>query len=318
MNSSTQNKTIIISGANGYFGGIACQYFETQGWHVLKAMRQDGADIFLDLDQPNEFAKQKIGAEVDLFIHAAAAHEVTCREQPYRSIFQNVVGTKAALDFCVSNGIENFVYLSTFHVFGHPVGRIDELSQPLPANDYGLSHLQAEEYVQMYTRENKIKGMVVRPSNFFGTPADLNKFNRWTLTPLAFCREAVENKQIVLRTPGFQKRNFVSVLDICAVIQSASTYIQEAPLLHISGPDTLSIRGLAQLVHDTMHNHLNEDIQLVIPEGIPTDESFIYTSRYLSKFYQPTRRIEDFMIDFCKKIRLEFAPIARLLIPVAN
>ena len=310
MKPDTPSKTVIISGANGYFGGIACQYFEDQGWRVLKATRQDGADIRLDLDQPEAFSTQRVDSQVDLFIHAAAAHEITCREQPFRAIFQNVAGTRAALDFCLSNGIQKFVYLSTFHVFGRPTGQIDELTPPLPGNDYGLSNLQAEEYVQLYTRQKKLQGMVVRPSNFFGIPFDLHQCKRWTLTPLAFCREAVENKQIVLRTPGFQQRNFVSILDICAAIHAASSQIQEIPLLHISGPNTLSIRRLAQLVQQSMRDHLNEEIRLMIPDGQPTDENFVYTSRYLNTLHQPTEKIEDFIASFCKKLNQELALLA--------
>ncbi|MDJ0702087.1 MAG: NAD(P)-dependent oxidoreductase [Leptolyngbyaceae cyanobacterium MO_188.B28] len=310
MKSDTQSKTVIISGANGYFGGIACQYFEAQGWKVLKATRQDGADIRIDLDQPKAFSSLKIDAQADLFIHTAAAHEVTCREQPYRAIFQNVAGARAALDFCVSNGIPKFVYLSTFHVFGCPTGPIDELTQPLPANDYGLSNLQAEEYVQLYTRQQKLHGMVVRPSNFFGIPADLSQCKRWSLTPLGFCRDAVEKKQIVLRTPGFQQRNFVSVLDICAAIHATFPHIQELPLLHISGPNTLSIRRLAQLVQQAMRDRLSQEITLTIPDGSPPDESFEYTSRYLNNFYQPKDKIEDFLGAFCPKLFQELALIA--------
>ena len=185
------NKTVVISGANGYFGGIACQYFQEQGWSVLKATRQTGADIYCDLDHPEQLCTTKIDCHADVFIHAAAAHEVTCREQPYRSIFYNVAGTKAALDFCVLNNIQHFVYLSTFHVFGNPQGIIDESTVPCPLNDYGLSHLQAEQYVQMYNKAKKVKGLVVRPSNFFGIPANLQACDRWTLIPLAFCRVTV-------------------------------------------------------------------------------------------------------------------------------
>lgn len=299
----TKKKAVIISGANGYFGSIACTYFQSQGWQVLKAIRQNSSGILLDLDRPEEFAKQKIDSQVDLFIHAAAAHEVTCREHPYRSIFHNTIGTKAILDFCVSNRIKNFVYLSTFHVFGHPTGKIDELTLPLPANDYGLSHLQAEEYVQMYTRENKISGMIIRPSNFFGIPESLNKFKRWTLTPLAFCREAVEQKKIVLKTPGFQMRNFISVFDICAALNSVIAHIEDIPLLHIPGPDDFSIRELAQLVQKVMHTHFAQEIELVIPEGERLAQGFVYQSCYLSDFYQPKQRLEDFIIDFCHQLR---------------
>lgn len=302
MKSDTHNKTVIISGANGYFGGIACQNFQKWGWQVLSATRQPGADIFLDLDHPEDFSEQKIDTPVDLFIHAAAAHEVTCRKQPYRSIVQNVAGTKAALEFCIANSIQKFVYLSTFHVFSHLNGRIDELTQPSPANDYGLSHLQAEEYVQMYTREQKIQGMVVRPSNFFGIPVDVEQCKRWTLTPLAFCKDAIEQKQIILKTPGFQKRNFVAISDICTVIHRAFPRIQEFPLLHISGPDTISIRDLAHLIQKVMSNYLNQEIDLIIPDGKCIEQNFAYTSCYLDNIYLPSLKIESFIIDFCQQL----------------
>ncbi len=288
--------TVIISGANGYFGRVAQRYFAKQGWQVLKASRSADADIPFDLDQPNEIAQASSAA--DLFIHAAAAHEVTCRQAPYRSIEQNVSGTRAALEFCVANDIPKFIYMSTFHVFGSPQGTIDETIPPFPGNDYGLTNRLAEEYVNLYTRQKKLKGMVLRPSNFFGIPADIQRCQRWSLTPLAFCREAVEQKKIVLRTPGYQKRNFISVLDLCRVIQLAAEQIEDYPLLHVAGPDTLSIRELAQLVQTTMAS-LHQNVILELPDGQQSGEGFTYTSLYLSQLYQPQHRINAFIADFC-------------------
>jgi len=306
INSIKNGRTVIISGANGYFGDIACHHFISQGWRVLKAMRQQEADIHFDLDVPDIFAQQRIDTKVDLFIHAAGANEVASREYPYRSIFHNVAGTKAALDFCLVNGIENFVYLSTIHVFGEPIGIIDESTQPLPAyhyGTYGLSKLQGEEYVRMYTRCGKIKGMVIRPSNFFGIPVNIDKFKRWTLTPLSFCKQAVEEKKIVLKTPGFQQRNFVSVVDICSAIENVLNSIEDVPLLNLAGLDTLSIRSLAELVKKVMLMHLNEEIELILPESDPEIQSFQYTSCYLNKLYFPVNRIEDFLINFCQILK---------------
>lgn len=301
-------KKLIISGANGYIGAIACKYFENKGWQVLKACRQDNADIWCDLDSPEQFAGLTVDSNIDLFIHAAAAHEVTCKEQPYRSIYQNVAGTRAALDFCVKNNIERFIYLSTFHVFGYPQGEIDESVDPLPVNDYGLSHLQAEQYVQMYTREGRIKGMVIRPSNGYGIPVDLDNFKRWTLVPVDFCREAIENHKIVLKTPGLQKRNFVPITEVCRIMEKSYLLMDKINLLHIYGANTISIRSLAELVQNVMRNHFNEEVELVIPpntSSLPSSKSgeFTYTSKYLQKIYEPRDKIEDFIIDFCTLLK---------------
>lgn len=298
---SRQN-TVIISGANGYFGAIATQYFHTHGWRVLKATRQETADIYFNLDNPKAFAQQRVAVDVDLFIHAAAAHEVSCHHQPYQSIGQNIIGTKAALDFCVINKIPRFIYLSTFHVFGYPQGDIDENTLPLPKNDYGLSHLQAEEYVQMYNRDNKVHGTVLRPTNFFGIPVDLDHFQRWSLTPLAFCREATTSHQIILKTPGFQQRNFISILDICAVIERIGLRQLDLPLLHIYGRDTLSIRELAQLVKKVMRKSFQQEVTLLIPDGSQREVGFNYYSRYLPEIYQPRYHLEGFVASFCQKL----------------
>ena len=297
------NKTVVISGANGYFGGIACQYFHEQGWSVLKATRQTGADIYCDLDHPEQLAKTKTDYHADVFIHAAAAHEVTCREQPYRSIFYNVAGTRAALDFCVLNNIQHFVYLSTFHVFGNAQGMIDESTVPCPLNDYGLSHLQAEQYVQMYNKAKKVKGLVVRPSNFFGIPANLQACDRWTLIPLAFCREAVETNRIILKTAGLQERNFVSVQDICEAIEKAVD-VEDLETLHVFGQDTLSVKGLAELVQTVMRDELGKDISIKSPPishvQSPQDiTSFTYTSLYLHKLMQSKDKTKDFIATLC-------------------
>ena len=144
-------KSIIVSGASGYLGSALCNHFYEQNWKVIKAGRNIADDIHFDLNFPKKIAQNKINEKADLFIHTAAANEVFCKEYPYESILYNVLGTKAAIDFCCLNKINKFVYISTFHVFGNPQDLINEKTIPTPVNDYGLTHLQAEQYVDLYT-----------------------------------------------------------------------------------------------------------------------------------------------------------------------
>ena len=297
-------KTVIISGATGYFGGIASSYFNSIGWKVLKATRNDEADIYFDIENPKLISKTKLDEKVDLFIHAAASHEVECKDEPYKAIFKNVIGTKAALDFCVNNNIENFIYLSTFHVFGEPEGILTETSIPYPANDYGLSHFQAEEYINMYRRQNKIKSLILRPSNFYGIPSKIQEFKRWTLVPFAFSRDAVLNEKIILHTSGNQYRNFVSVKDICRVIEHSLPKMDQLSLVHIVGNDSISIRSLAYLVKRVMNEYFNENIDIVInsKDKISTKD-YKFTSLYLNEIYKPADSIEYFILNFIKQLK---------------
>ncbi|MEH7084167.1 NAD(P)-dependent oxidoreductase [Neobacillus drentensis] len=295
------NNKVLISGANGFFGQIACEFFLEKGWNVLRATRYPDADFHFDLDQPIEFGKIKTDEKIDLFIHAAAAHEVKCIHQPYQSISQNILGTKAALDFCVKNKIKKFVYLSTFHVFGNPAGVINEETKPSPLNDYGLSHLQAEEYVHMYEQLGMLKGYVLRPTNFFEIPSNLTQFNRWTLVPFAFCKEAIEKKQIKLNTTGMQMRNFISVLDILNTILEIVNKDHDVSLLHLPGPSTFTIRELALLVKDKAHDYLNLKVNVILPVSVKETmkiNSFNYESLYLNKIYKPKEHISEFVVKF--------------------
>ena len=295
-------KTVLITGANGYFGGVACNFFKNKGWKVLKATRNNNCDIFYDLDHLVYIPRIYVTNKIDVMIHAAAAHEIVCREKPYQSIFYNVAGTRATLDFAIANNIEKFVYLSTFHVFGQPNGIIDENRKPFPLNDYGLTHLQAEEYVQMYSNLKGIKTLIVRPSNFIGIPAHLDQCERWTLTPLGFVREAIENGAINLLTTGSQKRNFVSINDICSVIYNAISEMRFS-LLHVPGPDTLSILDLANMVKEILETYYDKSVTVKVPYGGANETNdFEYRSIFLDSIYNPIDQVKDFLIRFTQKV----------------
>lgn len=273
-------KTVLISGARGYFGAIACDYFRGRGWTVLRATRRAGDDVLFDLDRPELFAALRLDQPVDLFIHAAAAHEVACAQEPYKAASQNVAGTLAALDFAQANRIPRFAYLSTFHVFGRPAGLLNEATPPTPANVYGLTHLQAEACVEMYRRTGRVDGFSVRPANFYGVPASLDGFNRWTLTPLAFPKEALEKGGIVLKSPGHQRRNFVFVESLCELIERNALSPNPHPLLHAAGSEVLSIRDLARLVAEVVGERTGRSVAVTVPEGENREVPFEFTSRF--------------------------------------
>jgi UDP-glucose 4-epimerase len=294
-------KKVIISGANGYFGAIATKYFAASNeWEVLRATRTEDGDIYFNIDNPDELSNKKMEEKVDLLIHAAAANDLVCSQDPYLCQTRNVIGTKAALDFCVLNRIEKFVYLSTSHVFGNLTGVINEDSIPYPVNDYGLSHLQAEEQVRMYERNRSIQSLIIRPSNFFGVPNNIMEHRNWLPASLSFCKNAVTKGEIQLLTPGYQKRNFVSINDICQVIYYGIEQMNQFPLVHVSGPNTFRIRDLAYQVQQVMKNKFNKNIEVIIPDGNVFEDNFSFESKYINNIYTPKDRINDFIEQLCR------------------
>jgi len=297
-------KKILISGSNGFVGSVLSNYFRTRGWNVIEATRSNNhKHILFDLDNPEQITNYKLNESVDIFLHLAASNEVTCHKNPFLCISRNVLGTKAALDFSLNNNINKFIYISTFHVFGNPSGKLNELSTPLPSNDYGLSHLQAEEYVKMYARQTSLKTMIIRPTNLYELPSTFNNFNRWTLTPFAFCKDAIQNGEIKLSTSGQQLRNFLSVHDLAKIIEHSISQFDKYPLLHCYGSDTLKIKELAILVQKILSEQFNRHVKVVIPESAvnkPTE--FQFESLYLESVYKPTQKIGSFLSLLCKEL----------------
>jgi UDP-glucose 4-epimerase len=296
------SKTVVISGATGLVGSQMVKHFGDRGWRVLTAGRVAGADLHFDLDNPESLASTLLPCGADFFVHAAASNEIECRETPYRSDARNILGTKAALDFCVVNRIPQFCYISTFHVFGHPSGVIDEDTMPAPVDDYGLSHLAAEECVRAYARSRSwLHAFIVRPSNIYGLPVSLNGFRRWSLVQYGLCREAVMQGSITLRTSGFQLRNFVAAEDLCGTVERmADDQARIVSLVHAAGPDTLSIRELAGKIRDYVAAQGGARVDITYGADEPASSEFQFRSRLDTlSIPLPQRHIDEFLAAFC-------------------
>jgi UDP-glucose 4-epimerase len=299
---SDHAKTALISGATGLVGSQVVKHFVDRGWRVLTAGRGAGADLHFDLDNPESFASTQLPSGADLFVHAAASNEIECRETPYRSDARNILGTKAALDFCVANQVPQFCYVSTFHVFGKPSGAIDEDSTPAPIDDYGSSHLAAEEFVRAYARNRSwLHAFVVRPSNIYGLPASVKGFHRWSLVQYGLCREAVMQGSITLRTCGSQLRNFVAAEDLCEMVEyMTDNRAQSVFLVHAAGPDTLSIRDLAVRIQDCATTQTGTRVDISYGVDEPASSEFQFRSRLdTSSIPLPKRHIDEFLAAFC-------------------
>ncbi len=298
-------KSVIISGRSGYFGSLASSYLNCMGVDVFSAGRHATDDYKFDLDRPAEFSELKVNRQVDTFIHAAATNEVDCVRDPYTTVTRNVTATRSALDFCVKNEIKNFIYISTFHVYGANGGNIHELTSPRPLNDYGLTHLMAEEFVNMYHRKGLVRGTSFRPSNMFDPPLSISDFGRWSLIPFSFCREAVNSRKIVLKSHGLQQRNFVSVRDIVTSILLTVDGKIDSTVVNVPGVDTLSVRGFAYLVQKYAKEILDIDVQVIYPDGENNEPALQYESKHIDPVKLGFSRVDDHVRQFLELVQNE-------------
>lgn len=218
---------ILITGANGFIGSYLAAYFLQKGDSVMASSRQFNDSTkellakatLLELDVLNKEVLGKLSVDADVIIHTATANDIVSKDT-LKGIELSALGTKNMLDFALQNNIPKVVVFSTLQVYGTELnGRIDEHSPLHYQNDYGLNHLFGEMYAEMYARQGKLKAVSVRPSNVYGRILT-DAFNRWSLVPGCFCKEAVESGTITIKSSGLQMRNFVNLQNLSRAVDS--------------------------------------------------------------------------------------------------
>lgn len=270
---------VMITGASGFIGAYLTEYLLKRNFQVIACAR-DILKLPKWSDYPN-VEKRKLdvlnqselslfgGESLDWVIHTATSNDILSKDTS-AGIILSAIGTKNMLDFCVSNQVPNFMFFSTFQVYGTELnGKIDEESPLLCQNDYGLNHIFGEQYVEMYARQGKINGVVIRPSNIYGrfsSPA----INRWTLVPGCFCKEAYESQTITLLSSGKQTRNFVSLENLSkAVLSIISNIRNQYNIFNIASTQYFSMVEVAQLVQNIYHQRYKNPIELIIKGANP-------------------------------------------------
>lgn len=296
-----RTKTIMISGANGYIALHLARALRQAGHRVLTALRGAGGDFVMDFSVPGQVAALKADG-IDAMIHTVSPNETLYKTNPLRAVAEQSAGIHAALDFCRGNHIPDFIYFSSFHVFGRSTGQLVETTPTAPMNDYGLGHCIAEQTALLYDRRGDVNAWILRPSNVFGVPLDLEAFRRWNLIPFAFCREAAEHGCITLMTPGNQLRNFVGIEDVCqGVLQVLDNRYPER-ILHLYGRQTLSVFDFAQLVQRVAYDALGLPIRILRPDGQDCATEFAFTSLY--DYFSATQGLDSYIQDMLQTLLL--------------
>lgn len=117
-------ETILITGAGGYVGSNAAEYFVRRGFHVVGTARArvadrlkgSGAEV-LQADLADSGATEALFARrIDYVVHIAARVSEVGKDAWFRSANYEMVQRLATLS--MRHGVKRFVYLSTADVYG--------------------------------------------------------------------------------------------------------------------------------------------------------------------------------------------------------
>ena len=216
---------ILITGGFGYLGGRIAKSLSSQGHNIILGSRKSRSSPgwlktakIVKIKWDSLKSLEEIVKDVDIIIHASGMNAQDCEDNPDMALKVNGVATSNLLMAAIKQKVGRFIYLSTIHVYGAPLtGRITEDSPTKASHPYATSRQAGEDAVLTESKKGNIKGIVVRLSNAFGPPT-YNDVNCWMLLINDLCKQAVNHQKIVLNSSGRQKRDFISLTNVCDAI----------------------------------------------------------------------------------------------------
>ena len=148
-------------------------------------------------------------------------------------------------------------------------GKVDELTGPSPGNMYALTHLMCESLLEMLWSSSRLNSTVLRLANGFGPPTFPSSSFSW-LAMNDFCRSAVQDGVILLKSDGAALRDFIFVEDVCRAVELAAVNCAlGSNVYNVASSHTISILEAAHLVADLCSKLTGSPVEVRVPSGLP-------------------------------------------------
>jgi len=272
---------VLITGGFGYLGGRVGQFLASKDSYKvhLGSRNQQKSATWLpqaDVVQTTwkshaELVQNCSGS--DAVIHFAGMNAEDCLAASVDALDINGLGTARLVDAAIQAGVKRFIYLSTAHVYGSPLsGIITEEICPKSLHPYATSHRAGEDAVRRSFSRGDIEGIVIRLSNSFGAPAHKG-VNCWMLLVNDLCRQAIEVRRMQLHSSGLQRRDFITLADVCRSI----AHLLKLPaiklgdgLFNVGGEWSPTILEFAGMIRDRASHKLGLEVEL---SSLPAKDS---------------------------------------------
>jgi len=265
---------VLITGGLGYLGGrishallnmgVSVKIGSSRRSPIVPASLNNAEVVYIDLLDTNllDYACKN----VDCIIHLAAMDARSCERYPELALTINGLGTLNLLKSAKKNCITRILYVSTIHIYGSELsGYIDESSLPAPGHHYSITHRLAEEYLFEASNHCNLSGTVFRLSNSFGIPLT-DTDSCWSLVVNDFCKQAVSDRTIILKTMGSQYRDFIPIK---GVVNAVKCWLEDDNIDGVFnlGDKAYSIYNMAIKVSEHYEELFGFKVDIVVPES---------------------------------------------------
>lgn len=257
-----QNKSILVTGANGLIGSYMIDYLNSLdlGINIYALSRsKDKLETRFGTDEDIKFIEQDLNEpfrtdiKFDYIIHTASnAHPKAFSQDPVGTMKTNLIGTMNLLELAKDCGAK-FLYLSTGEIYGNNTDHAfteDDLGvvdTKLSRSCYPESKRAGETLCMAYHSQYGIDVNIARLCYVYGaTITDTN-----SRADAQFLRNALNGEDIVMKSEGLQRRTYCYVADCVSGLFKILTEGKNGDFYNISNPNSIvSVREYAQTLAD--------------------------------------------------------------------
>lgn len=274
------HKTILITGATGFFGKCMLQNFiyanneKALNIHIIALSRDPERFI----SQHPEFKHESISwitgdvkdfefpsQNIDFIIHAATdvnAHLIT--NEPL-SIYENIVdGTKHVLELAKLKNTESVLYVSSGAVYGKQPHNLTHVTEEFTGAtnvydkdaSYGEGKRVAEMLCNIYNKQHQINVKIARCYSFVGPYLPLD--GHFAIGN--FINDIIHNRQIKIQGDGTPQRAYLYTADLMIWLLKILTEGKSCHPYNVGSDEAINLESLAHMINDYSQNNLGVEI----------------------------------------------------------
>lgn len=274
-----KNKTVLITGADGFIGSHLTEMLVKQGAKV-KALSQynsfnywgwledinwlDSIEV-LNGDIRDPHYCKHITKDVDIVFHLAALIAIPYSYvAPSSYVDTNVTGTLNVVQACLENNVQRVIHTSTSEVYGTAqYVPIDEKHPIQPQSPYSASKIGADNMAMSFYNAFNLPVTIVRPFNTYGPRQSARAVIPTIITQIANGQKSIKLGDV---SPT---RDFNYVEDTCrGFIQLALCEEAIGETVNIGSNYEISVGDTLNLIKEIMQSNVEfiTDQQRIRPE----------------------------------------------------
>ena len=268
-------KKIFISGAAGFIGSHLAEKlfshynqsrfilydkitYAANKLYLKKLLKKNNVKFVKD-DLLNFKKLEENLKKVDLAINVAAeSHVDNSFGNSLKFSETNTLGTHYFLEASRKQRVKRLIHVSTDEVYGENLGKPFKENQFLnPTNPYSASKAGADMMVNAYNKSYKLKIIIVRANNIFGT----RQFPEKLISRSIF--NFLNKKKMIIHGKGNNYRYYLSVHDFCEGIIKIIKKGKNGEIYNIASEKKYKVIEVVKMIANCLKIHFKKNIKFV-------------------------------------------------------